>query len=152
MRCQTWTMRIPESSITAAAFLFESLRGATLRSHELGEIRKAGLDDVDPELLARELKSLIASEHKGDSRDRQQAYWALGKKLDHVLIPFYQAQLRLELRRDMFAVYQIMIALQDLDESIFDPHRSGYSCHDYELNRLDAERYLNAVDHGEENA
>lgn len=139
-------MRIPENAIPAAAFLFESLRGVPLGPYELGEIEACGFYGIDPELVARELRYLITAEYKGDSRDRQQAYWALGKKLDHDLIPFFRDQLRLEVRRDMIAAYQIMIALQDIDEATFDPSRSGYSLDEYELNRQDAERYLETVD------
>jgi hypothetical protein len=68
-------------------------------------IQEHGFHDLDPELLAQELKRLITAEHKSDSRDRQQAYWALGKKRDPALLPFFRKQLRLELRRDMAAAH-----------------------------------------------
>jgi len=139
-------MRIPESAIPVAAFIFESLKGVSLGTYELGEIDASGIGDVDPELLARELRYLITKEHKGDSRDRQQAYWALGKKQDPDLIPFFREQLRLEVRRDMIAAYQIMIALQDIGETTFHTDRSSYSYDEYELNRLDAQRYIDGLD------
>lgn len=112
---------------------------------EAGEIKRHGLDGIDPELLTRELRYWIAAQHRSDSRSRQQAYWALGKKRDGRLIPFFRDQLRLELRRDMIAVFQIMIALQDIDEPMFPSDRSGYSSDDYEMNRRDAESYLEGL-------
>ena len=138
-------MRLPESAIPAIAFRFEGLRGRQISPHELAEIREHDIEDVDPELLARELRHLIDSESKADGRDRGQAYWALGKKLDHALLPYFREKLRLELRRDMFAVYQILIALDDLGEEPFGSDRSGYNCHDYDLNRRDAEAYLDRM-------
>ena len=138
-------MRFPEDAIPAAAFLFELARGVPLGPHEISEIQRHGLDGVDPELVERELRYLITAEHKSDSRDRQQSYWALGKKQDSGLVPFFRDQLRLELRRDMIAAYQIMIALQDVGEPAFGSDRSGYSFDDYELNRRDAENYLEGI-------
>lgn len=138
-------MRLPESAIPAIAFRFEGLHGRQISPHELAEIREHDIEDVDPELLARELRHLIDSESKADGRDRGQAYWALGKKLDRALLPFFREKLRLELSRDMFAAYQILIALDDLGEQPFGSDRSGYSIHDYDLNRRDAEAYLRRV-------
>jgi hypothetical protein len=38
-----------------------------------------------------------------------------------------------------------MIALEDLDEPVLAPHRGSRAFDDYELNRQDAERYLEAT-------
>ena len=135
-------MRCPGDAILAVGFFFELAGGVPHEPYEMSEIQKHGLDGLDPERIARELRDLITAEHKNDNRDRQQAYWALGKKRDRGLIPFFCDQLRLELRRDMIAAYQIMIALQDIGEPIFGSDRSGYSFDDHELNRRDAESYL----------
>lgn len=135
-------MRLPESAIPAIAFRFEELRGQQLGAHEAAEITQHGLQDIDSELLSRELRHLIDSESKSDMRDRGQAYWALGKKQDHALLPYFRSKLELELRRDMFAVHQILIALDDLGEHPFGSDRNCYGCNDYELNRRDAETYL----------
>jgi hypothetical protein len=138
-------VRLPESAIPAVAFRFEGLHGRQVGPHELAQIREHNIEDVDPEMLAGELRFLIDSESKADGRDRAQAYWALGKKLDPALLPFFREKLRLELCRDMFAVYQILIALDDLGEQPFGSDRNGYSCHDYDLNRRDSEAYLDRV-------
>lgn len=145
-------MRFPEDAIPAAAFFFELARGAPHGPYEVSEILKHGLEGIDPELLERELRYLITAEHKSDSRDRQQAYWALGKKRDSRLIPFFRDQLRLELRRDMIAAYLIMVALQDIDEPTFGADPGGYSFDDYELNRRDAENYLAGISLSQNNA
>jgi hypothetical protein len=60
-------MSFPEDAIPAAAFLFEQARGVVHRPFEAGEIQRHGLDGIDPELLTRELRYLIAAEHRSDS-------------------------------------------------------------------------------------
>lgn len=139
-------MRIPEDAIPAAAFVFERELGRELSEFETSEIARHGLDGISPDLLARELCSLIQMESKGDCRDRQQSYWALGKRHDRALLPFFREQLGLELQRDLFAVYQILIALDNLSEPCFSADRQEqYSADDYDLNRRDAEAYLNSL-------
>lgn len=135
-------MRLPESAIPAIALRFEELRGRRLDALDMSEIIAHGLQESNPELLSRELRHLIDSESKSDLRDRGLAYWALGKKQDQALLPYFRSKLSLELRRDMFAVHQILIALDDLGERPFGSDRSCYGCHDDELNRSDAEAYL----------
>jgi hypothetical protein len=48
-------------------------------------------------------------------------------------------------RRDMIAVFQIMIALKDINEPMFPSDRIAYSSDDFEMNRRDAESYLDGV-------
>ena len=134
-----------ESALPAAAFFFESLGGALLGDYELREIRTCRLEGMDPEELARSLMEWIAAQPLDFPDGRGTAYWALGKKRDKALIPYFRDQLRLELTRDMNAAYQILIALDDVDEPSFDPARGGYSSNEEELNRRDAERYLEAI-------
>ena len=70
------------------------------------------------------------------------AYWVLGTKRDEKLVPFFLQQLRIELTRDMNCAYQIMIALEDVDEEVFSDERSSYSFDEDDLNRRDAVAYL----------
>jgi len=63
--------------------------------------------------------------------------------VDRELLPFFREQLGIEMQRDLEATYQIMIALDNLDEPIFSAERNGsYSILDHELNRQDAEFYF----------
>lgn len=130
------------NQVLATAFVFERCRGLPLGSYELNEIQEQGLDDVDPELLMRNLTTLVMTFDEGENQERSQVYWVLGKKRDRALIPFFRQQLGAELSRDMNAVYQIMIALQDLDAPGLEVSCGGYSSQDEEWNREVAARYL----------
>ena len=139
-------MRFPENAISAAAFHFEKSNGSQLSEFEASEIERHGLSEIDPELVAKELRAAVHDNYKTDSTYRQQAYWALGKRFDSALIPFLRERLQLELRRDLIAVYEIMIALDNLEEPVFSNLRDcSVAMHEYELNRKDAEAYLDAL-------
>src|SRR5258708_7500464 len=118
-------MRFPQEAIAAAAFAFEAARGNELGEFEETKIAKYGLTNVDPDVIARELIPSVRDESKSDSAYRQQAYWALGKKFDASLLPFFTEALRLEVERDLDATYQIMIALDNLGEPVFSAARPG---------------------------
>ena len=136
-------MRFPENAIAAAAFLFEQANGNKLSEFEEAEIERHGLSDIDPELVSKELRTAVCNDYKTDSTYRQQVYWALGKLVDLNLIPFFKERLVSELRRDLIAVYQILIALDNLEQQIFSEGRDGsVAMHEYELNRADAEVFL----------
>ena len=137
-------MRFSEDAIPAAAFVFERANGKELGPHEIGEIEKHGFETIDPELLVKGLRKELESERNvPDSRYRNSCYWALGKRFDSELLPFFRESMKKELKRDMESTYQIMIALDNLDEEIFS--RESVSITDYDENRMDAERYLKKV-------
>ncbi len=138
-------MRFPENGIAAAAFLFEKAHGSQLSEFEQREIDRHGFDGIAPELVANELRAAVEQDSKSDSTFRQQAYWALGKNFDQAMTPLFRERLSLELRRDLIVAYQIMIALDNLGEPAFSDSRSGYSMHEYDLNRLDGEAYLESA-------
>lgn len=136
-------MRFPKDEILAAAFLFERARGNEMGEHELDEIRRLGLGDSDPDLIAKEMVDSVTREEASDPAYRSSVYWALGKRIDRALVPFFKERLALEMKQDLEAAYQIMIALDHLEEPVFSPARSSYSVIDHDLNRADAEAYLN---------
>lgn len=137
-------MRFSEDAIPAAAFVFKRANGNELGPHEIGEIEKHGFETIEPELLVKGLRTELERESNvPDSRYRNSCYWALGMRFDTDLLPFFQDSLKKELKRDMESTYQIMIALENLDEEIFS--RESVSITDYDKNRMDAERYLNKV-------
>lgn len=135
-------MIFPENALAAAAFLFEGLNGHSLGSFEKSEIDKCDLAATDPEKISGAIRMAIEQDHKSSSTYRQTAYWALGKLHDPGLLPFFEKQLHLELQRDLLAVYQIMIALDNLDEPVFSDERPGSTAHEYDRNREDARRWL----------
>ena len=85
----------------------------------------------------------IEDDSSAEGKYRRQAYWALGKRRDKNLISFLRERLRIEMSRDPDATYQILIALDDLQEPVFSERREGhYSVLDEELNLDDARAYL----------
>ena len=137
-------MRIPEEAIPALAFLFEREAGNGIAQVEIDEIEKHGFSDIDPNRVKKSLLREMANTVQApNSRYRNRGYWALGKLRDSDLLPFFRESLKQELNRDIESAYQIMIALDNLDEQIFS--RDTVSIIDYDQNRLDAERYLKKV-------
>lgn len=133
-------MKIPGDAIGAVAYAFEREHGNLLGEYEESEIRFYGLDGHEPDVLADALRAGIV---EGDADYRAQAYWALGKRFDRELIPFFRERLAAEMREEPSVFYQIMIALDNLEEPVFSEARNGsYSVLDGDLNLLDAEAYL----------
>jgi hypothetical protein len=136
-------MKIPGDAICAVAFAFERAHGHLLGEYEESQISFHGLDGHEPIVLAAALRDGILA---GDTNYRTQAYWALGKRFDRELIPFFRERLAAEMLDDPSIVYQIMIALDNLGEPVFSKARSGsYSILDADLNLVDAEIYLGKV-------
>lgn len=71
---------------------------------------------------------------------RSLAYWALGKLGRKTDKRRFVDALRREVQGDMQVAYQILIALENMDEPVFS--RDGVSCAEDELNRRDALAYL----------
>lgn len=120
-------MRYGEEDVREAAFLFEETRGK---------------GSVEADRLARELVASVMEDPEDDPGYRGSVYWALGKRCDPALVPFFRERLELELERDVEAVYQILIALEDAGEAVFSPARLSRSVMDHEMNRADALGYL----------
>jgi hypothetical protein len=136
-------MRISIDLFPAIAFLFARANGNKLGEYEQGELEKCGLSKADPDQLAEQLLQAIEDDDSCDATLRGASYSALGKRFDKSLLPFFRRSLRRELARDMHAIYQIMIALDNLNEPIFSEARDGgYSSSEIDLNRTDAEGYL----------
>jgi hypothetical protein len=138
-------MQFSKELVMAAALVFEAANGRRLESCERSEIRDHGLTNVDASELSRALVDMIESDSEDVVGDRGAVYWALGKRFDQALLPFFRKQLGVELQRSMDAAYQIMIALDNLNEPIFAEERSSYSFDAYDLNRRDADRYLVSI-------
>lgn len=127
--------------LTAVAYIFERHNGRTLSSSESRHIEENQYTDKDPEGLKEEILNFLASPKVGRD-ERIHGYWVLGKKRDRSLLDYFIGQLEVEVSRDVRVGYQIMIALEDIDESVFCEDRSGYSFDEDELNKRDALEYL----------
>ena len=133
-------MKIAENAICAIAYAFERANGNLLGEYEDSEIRFYGLDGIELDVLAGALRAGIL---EADADYRARAYWALGKRFDRELISFFRERLAAEMREEPSIAYQLMIALDNLEELVFSEARNdSYSLLDGDLNLLDAEAYL----------
>ena len=137
-------MLLTQDYITAAAFLFEQARGYPHDEYETAMIQSQGLDLADPNLIAKELVDAVKSS-SCDVLIRGPVYWALGKRYDETLLEFFRSSLRFESASGTEAAWEVMIALRNLGEPIFDETRSGYGCDEEDMNRADALRYLQQI-------
>jgi hypothetical protein len=135
-------------AILQAAFLFEKARinpgSDALQdlSASFGwppEVAVAPVDVAARDALVEKLK-ILATLRPGDSAVGS-IYWALGKVGDPALRDFFIAALREQLNRNPGAVFQVMVALDNLGERIFGERRSR-SIDDVVENRKAAEQYL----------
>ena len=117
---------IDDQFLSAAAQRFEQERG------------------VRPSAANEDIASKIWSALDADLPEglRSAAYWALGKRCRKDYKQRFVAALQSEICRSSSVSYQIMIALEDLDEHVFSPERSGASILEAKQNIADAERYL----------
>lgn len=135
-------MHFDADRILAVASLFERERGLSVARADSGGEAFEDMSVHSPDALQQEL---IRSIEDGSiaSEDLSGAYWALGKRRQASLIGWFRTALRREVDRDPFAAYQIMIALNDLEEPIFAlTQRSHFSALDSEENLRDAHHYL----------
>lgn len=133
---------LSESEIAAAAYLFEWALTKQIDQYELSVITEAGLQDADPAQIATLMRDSLENSTELDAGYRGGCFWALGKRCDSELRDFFQHHLAIELNQDMGVAYQIMIALENLGESIWTDYRLRGGLLDEELNREAALQYL----------
>ena len=133
----------PREALGAAAYRFEQSNGNRIQLSEFDEIMHHRLTKADPDELAEAIRDTITS-GSADAAYRQSGYFALGKKCDDDLMPFFRERLQIELEaREAEACFQLMVALDNLDEDVFDPKRDEPSAAERDPNERDARAYLN---------
>ncbi|MFT4550410.1 MAG: hypothetical protein ACI9UA_003646 [Pseudoalteromonas tetraodonis] len=136
---------VPREALAAAGHRFSQANATRIDLAQFDEIMNHRLTRCDPDELSAAIQESITGD-EADSAYRQSAYFALGKKIDNGLLDFFHERLRIELAADEIeACYQIMVALNDLDEVIFAPEREGGAVHEQEMNRRDAGAYLDTL-------
>ena len=137
-------MKFETDQFDAIAYIFETANGNTPGDYETRVIDASGFRDTPPQEL---VDDILGSFREGDPDDveyRLSAYWALSKRFDKNLLPFYRKQLEVEIEVEGApAVFQLLIAIDNLDEPVFGTDRHGsFSDLDSELNIRDAKAYL----------
>lgn len=137
-------MKIEADQFDAISYIFEMANGNNLGNYETRIIDTSKVKGVSPVILVNAIIESFKEANPGDISYRTSAYWALSKRFDKKLIPFFQKQLELELTIEGIpAVFQLLIALDNLTEPVFGKDRNGsYAGMDIELNMRDAKNYL----------
>lgn len=137
-------MKLTYDQFDAAVYIFEKNNGNFKTAYEEKIITESGLSD----LKAVELENIIVeglnSNFYKATKIRTSAYWALSKQFNIALIPHFKKWLETEIQKNNSGVvFQLMIALDNLEEPIFHRDRMSYSIEEIELNMRDAANYLN---------
>ena len=134
-------MKITNDSLIAAMFLFEKENGIKLDQNSIQEIEKEGLAKENPLDLVTAIKNYIELSPNEDPL-LGTAIFALGKRYDKNLKRFFVKILRRLLDSNPHALFQALIALNNLEENALPDDASAT---EYELNRKFAINYLKRV-------
>ena len=131
-------MSFARENLEGAAYVFEKFHGRKLDSIDISVIEDAGLAALLPDVIADMIWSAL--EEPQDIDYRMAAYWALGKLARKEDKERFVSALRAEVKNERRVAYQIMIALDNMNEQVFS--RSGVSFDEDTLNESDAMAYL----------
>lgn len=135
-------MEVSEDNLFVVALIFEQANGNLLGENDILLIENSGLSNCSAELLEAMLVEALNTERSPSYRST--AYWALSKRFNRELIPVFKKWMGEELQnQESAAVYQLLIALDNLEEPVFGEDRNGsFSATDTSLNVRDAKIYL----------
>ncbi|WP_422106226.1 hypothetical protein [Winogradskyella sp.] len=139
-------MKFTNDEFTEIAFIFEDYNGASHGDFEKRIVKESKLTKYSIEELKSDIiKGLNSNLYLEDS-ERVNAYWALSKLNDKALIPVLRKWLKNELKSSNYIpVFQILVALDKLEEPAFGQDRSSRYYDDMELNMRDAKNYLGYI-------
>ncbi|GAB3333143.1 hypothetical protein GCM10027429_13380 [Marivirga atlantica] len=136
-------LKFSHHQFTEIAFIIENSNGYSHSAYEKSVIEESELTIYKPAELVQFIISGLESELYEKETDRIAAYWALSKTFDKNLIPNLKSWLKSELENEKStAVFQILIALDRLDEPVFPGNRTGQAYNEVELNYKYAKNYL----------
>ena len=137
-------MKLTNDQFEVSAYIFERANGNKKSEYEKKVIADSGLKNLKPIELETQIVNGINSGLYSYSKERISAYWSLSKIHKSELIPNFKKWLKIELENENAdTVYQLMIALGNLEEPIFNIDRNGSSAfNETELNLRDAKKYL----------
>lgn len=137
-------MKLTNDQLEEAAYIFEKVNGNSHSDFENRIIAESNLTRFNPPELERIIFEGLENGIYDGLADRISAYWALGKRFNRDLIPYFKKWLQKESDlNDQQAVYQLLIALGNMGEPVFNSDREGGSASwETELNMRDAKKYL----------
>src|SRR5690606_35769263 len=138
------TMKLTNHQFTESAFIFEKANGYSHSDFEKKIIAESELTKFKPTELEQIIVSGLNSGIYKNEDERVSGYWALSKIGNRNLILDLKKWLRTELENEnAIAIFQLLIALDRLEEPVFNPKRTGQGVDEAELNIIDAKQYLN---------
>ncbi len=137
-------MKLTNKQFTEAAFIFEKTNGNFHSDYEKGIIAKSELTKFQPTELEQIIVNGLNSGIYKNEDERISGYWTLSKIGNRNLIVNYKKWLRIELEKENgIAIFQLLAALDKLDEPAFNENRTERGVNEVELNIRDAKEYLN---------
>ncbi|SDI63442.1 hypothetical protein [Winogradskyella thalassocola] len=137
-------MKFSKHQFTEVAFIFERANGSSHSEYEKQIIAESKLTEYETSELERLIVDGISNGIYKEEEERISAYWTLSKIGNRNLISDFQKWLNIELENDnSIAVFQLLIALDRLEEPVFNKTRTGQGANETELNIRDAKQYLN---------
>ena len=134
-------MKITNDSLIAAGVLFEKENGNELDQYSIRLIEKEGLTNSDPSELTNSIINYLKSASNDDPL-LESGIFALSKRYDSNLKDLFVEMLRRTLDANPNALYQALIALDNLEENVLP---DGGCINEYERNKRLAEKYLKNV-------
>lgn len=137
-------MLLTNNQIEEVAFIFERENGHPGDDYTREVLSESKLVGYEVNELEKIIVEGLNEGIYKDSDSRTSAYWALSKRHKYDLIPSFKNWLKSELlEENSNAIYQLLIALGNLDEPVFNKDREGGSAiYETELNLRDAQEYL----------
>ena len=137
-------MKFNDEQFTALAFIFERENGNSLDEFELDTISESNLGEFSTKELEKIICVGLNQKIYEEDKLRICAYWALSKRFNPELLKHFVNWLQLEVENEnSIAIYQLMIAIDKLDNKIFDKKRTSRYSDENEMNIRDAKIYLN---------
>ena len=136
-------IKLTNEQFTEAAFIFEKANRNSHSGYEKGKIAESDLTNYEPTELEQIIVNGLNSEIYETESERVSGYWALSKNGNRNLVSDFKKWLRTELQcENGIAIFQILVALDRLEEPAFHKNRNGRAVDETELNIRDAKQYL----------
>ena len=136
-------MKLTNDQFTEVAFIFEKENGNFHSDFEKNIIAESVLTKYKTTELEKIIVIGLNSGIYENEDERVSAYWSLSKIGNRNLIADFKKWLLNELENENgIAIFQILIALDRLDEPAFNKNRTGQAFDETELNIRDAKNYL----------
>src|SRR5690606_19604474 len=137
-------LKLTNEQFTEAAFIFENANGNSHSDFEKQIIAESELTKLKPTELEQIIVDGINSGIYKNKDERVSGYWSLSKIGNRNLITNFKKWLRTELESENgIAIFQLLVALDRLEEPAFHKKRNGRGVDETELNIRDAKKYLN---------